>query len=66
MQAQGVGSVEMLSWRRRDADMSVELTYIKSEGHELIPVAARLEGSGKKPFYKLMFIEMRSWSENNR
>ncbi|CAB3372237.1 Hypothetical predicted protein [Cloeon dipterum] len=46
VQGAGVGSVEMLSWRRRDADMSVELTYVRSDGHELLPVAARLEGSG--------------------
>jgi hypothetical protein len=59
VQAQGVGSVEMLSWRRRDADMSVELTYIRSEGHELIPVAARLEGSGKTHFINRFCIEMK-------
>ncbi|XP_065339731.1 uncharacterized protein LOC135939337 [Cloeon dipterum] len=47
VQGAGVGSVEMLSWRRRDADMSVELTYVRSDGHELLPVAARLEGSGR-------------------
>jgi hypothetical protein len=47
VQAAGVGAVEMLSWRRHDADMSVELTYVRSEGHQLVPVAARIEGSGK-------------------
>ncbi|KAF4521793.1 hypothetical protein B566_EDAN011378 [Ephemera danica] len=34
-------------WRRHDADMSVELTYVRSEGHLLVPVAARIEGSGR-------------------